>query len=91
MRTDLVRVIWNDAHAVTDAWTPVADLDSDPCVVHSVGHLLPEVKRGHLVLAQSMIDERAEVDAVLAIPTAMIVRVEVLTATPLLPVEPLDV
>ena len=48
----LVLVTWNDAHAVTDSWEDIDALDGSPCVVTSVGFVLPHVKAGHVVLAQ---------------------------------------
>lgn len=84
----LVKVTWLDAHAVTTGWEPIEELDPDPCVVESVGFLLPDVKAGHVTLAQSWIDGNEEVDHVLSIPTKMVTRLEVLLITTLLPLEP---
>lgn len=86
----IVRIWWRDAHAATDTWTAVDDIGDEPCVVTSVGFLLRDVKPGHVVLAQSMIDddEYGDVDHVLAVPSAMVVRIESLHPVPLIPVEP---
>ncbi len=84
----IVRVWWRDAHAATETWTDPAEIDDEPCIVLSVGFLLSEVKPGHLVLAQSQILDHGDVDHVLAIPTAMVVRIESLHTVPLVPVEP---
>lgn len=86
----MVCLWWRDAHAVTDTWTAIEELDDEPCIVHSIGFLLRDVKPGHIVLAQSMIDgeEYGDVDHVLAIPSAMVVRIESLHQLPLIPVEP---
>lgn len=73
---ELVRVTWIDAHTVTETWTPIHDLDDDPCVVVSVGHLLTDAKPGHVVIAQSWIAGNDEVDSVLAVPTGMVRRIE---------------
>lgn len=73
----IVAVVWHDAHAVTDSWTTLADLDPEPCVVLSVGILAPEAKPGHVVLIQgahSLADglESAAVDSILCIPVEMV-------------------
>ena len=90
MTTDyqLVKVTWLDAHAVTSGWEPVDELDPDPCVVESVGFVLPDVKAGHITLAQSWIAGNEEVDHVLSIPIKMVTRLEKLIASALLPIEP---
>jgi hypothetical protein len=66
-------VTWRDAHAVTETWTHIDELDKHDCVVTSVGILLENVKPGYVVLAQSMIDGEHTVDHVLAIPVGMVV------------------
>ena len=73
-------VVWKDAHAVTDAWTHLEDLDQDDCLVTSIGLVLPDAKSGYLVLAQSMINGENIVDGVLAIPLGMIVAQTVIVA-----------
>lgn len=83
----LVLVTWNDAHAVTDSWEDIDALDSSPCVVSSVGFVLPHVKAGHVVLAQSLIDDDGVVDNVLAIPVGMVRSVSVLSSAVVVPVE----
>lgn len=89
MKTDqLVRITWIDAHAVTDGWTGVDELDDEPCVVTSVGLLLPETKPGHVVLAQSWIEDTDDLDGVLAIPLGMVRRIDTLQGSALLPIEP---
>lgn len=84
----LVRVTWIDAHAVTVTWHPVDELDDEPCVVQSVGFLLPDVKTDHVTLAQSLIEANDEVDHVLSIPVGMVRRLEKLLPSTVLPVEP---
>lgn len=88
--TMLVEVIWHDAHAVTETWAGIDEIDGGPCVVRSVGVLLPHVKPGHLVLAQSLIEGDGVVDHVVAIPLGMVRRVHRLTVGALLPIEPLS-
>lgn len=83
-------ITWRDAHAVTHTWTQVDELDDEPCIVRSVGWLLPNVKSGHLVLAQSHIETAGDVDHVLAIPAGMVIEVTRLNSTVLVPVEPID-
>lgn len=83
-----MRVWWHDAHAATEGWTPPADIDQEPYTVASVGFLLSDSKPGHVVLAQSMIADHGDVDHVLAIPLAMVARIETLHVAALLPVEP---
>ncbi len=51
-------------HAVSDTWSSVDDIDDAPCVVRSVGMLLPHTKPGHLVLAQSLIESDDMLDHV---------------------------
>ena len=84
----LVKVTWLDAHAVTTGWEAIEELDPDPCVVESVGFVLPDVKAGHITLAQSFIVANEEVDHVLSIPLKMVTRLEKLIASALLPIEP---
>lgn len=86
----LVKVTWLDAHAVTVGWEAIAELDPDPCVVESVGFVLPDVKAGHVTLAQSFIAGNEEVDHVLSIPMKMVTRLEKLIVSALLPLEPKD-
>lgn len=88
--TLLVEVYWHDAHSVCDTWTAPEAIDLAPCLVRSVGILLPHAKPGHLVLAQSVIEADGVVDHVLAIPTGMVKRVHRLTVGVLLPIEPIS-
>jgi hypothetical protein len=84
----MVEVVWHDAHAVSDTWSSVDDIDDEPCVVRSVGVLLPHSKPGHLVLAQSIIERDDMLDHIVAIPLGMVRRVHRLSVNGLLPVEP---
>ncbi len=76
MKTEInlpyVIVTWCDAHAVTDTWTGIDELDDEECLVESIGMLLEGAKSGHIVLAQSMILGEETVDNVLAIPEGMV-------------------
>jgi hypothetical protein len=71
MKFPLVLVIWHDAFAITDTWIEVEDIDDEPCVTHSVGWLLPDAKKDHVVICQSTNSEDT-IDSVLAIPVAMV-------------------
>jgi len=84
----LVKITWLDAHAVTTGWEAVAELDDEPCVVESVGFLIPDVKRGHITIAQSWIASSEDVDHVLSVPAKMVTRLESVAAWPILPTEP---
>jgi hypothetical protein len=80
----LVMVTWHDAHAENSSWISVSELSPDPCVVLSVGILLPEAKPGHLVLAQSAHSyedgiEQGSVDSVLCVPVEMVRSMTVLS------------
>lgn len=72
-----VEVIWHDAHADVTSWIELDDLDADPCVVVSVGLLLPEAKDHHVVIAQSH-NSQEQFDCVLSIPVGMIRSMRVL-------------
>lgn len=72
-----VLVVWHDAHSETGTWFAESDISDDPCVVESVGFLLPDKKRGHVVLAQSVTDG-GDVDGVLCIPVGMVQKMVVL-------------
>jgi hypothetical protein len=75
-----VLVIWHDAHA-EHSWTTLEELDCDPYVVQTVGFLLPDAKRGHVVVAQSIGSDDA-LDSVLQIPVGMIRKTVVLGNPP---------
>jgi hypothetical protein len=74
---DVVVVTWHDAHAMTDTWTALRDFDVEPCVVRSVGLLIPNAKDGHVVIAQSHIAENGDFDSVLAIPMGMVQKLTI--------------
>lgn len=85
----LVELVWHDAHAVTDTWTSVDEIDADPVEVRSVGWLLAGAKPGHVVVAQSQIVTHEEVDGVLAVPRGMVRRINVLYPSALVAAESL--
>lgn len=80
-------VTWHDAHAVSETWTDVDELDVDPCEVVSIGWLLPDAKPGHVVIAQSLIAANNHVDHCVAVPTGMVRRITRLTAGVAIPIE----
>ena len=67
----LVKIIWNDAHSVSHSWMSIDDIEDEPWVVETVGWILPEVKKNHLVVAQSHISHESY-DNIIAIPIAMV-------------------
>ena len=69
-------MVWHDAHALT-SWVDFDDIDLEPCVVETIGWLLPEAKKGHVVVAQSITNEDG-LDNVLCIPVGMIQSVRVI-------------
>lgn len=72
-----VEIIWHDAHADTTSWIELDDLDHDPCVVVSVGQLLPSAKKDHVVICQSSNTEE-QLDCVLCVPVGMVKSMRVL-------------
>jgi hypothetical protein len=72
MEITLVKVIWNDAHSLSHSWIDIDDIEDEPWVVETVGWILPEVKKNHLVVAQSHILHESY-DNIIAIPIAMVV------------------
>lgn len=70
-----VVVVWADAHAGPDRWTPIEDLDDDgEYLVESCGWLVPVGDGGkpdHVTLAQSYTPDE-HVDHVLHIPISMV-------------------
>lgn len=65
-----ILVTWRDAHGDARGWTQYDDLDSDPCIVHTAGFLLENVKKDHVSIAQSITGD--DLDSVIHIPTAMV-------------------
>jgi len=68
-----------DAHAATETWTPLSDIDQEPCMVLSCGFLLAVEQGGkpdHVTIYQSK-TESDDVDGVLCIPVAMVKTLKV--------------
>jgi len=72
MAETLIQITWHDAHSVAPSWVEKGEIDNGPCVVVSIGWLIPNSKPDHIVIAQSYNDSDAY-DHVLAIPEKMIV------------------
>jgi hypothetical protein len=75
----VVMVTWMDAHAATETWTPLSELDQEPCIVTSCGFLLAVEQGGkpdHVTIYQSK-TESDDVDGVLCIPVAMVKTLKV--------------
>lgn len=76
-----VLVTWADAHAVeADGWLDPANLDNGPCVVRTVGWLIPDAKAGHVTVALSE-DENGMVRDVFHIGVAMVLDMVALDGT----------
>ena len=72
-----VRLSWHDSHDVGDGWLDPGALDDGPCVVVTVGYLLPAAKAGHVTVAQSISDD-GNVRHVFSVPVAMVVELAAL-------------
>lgn len=90
MKQQLIHIVWHDAHSVSETWATKQDIDAGPCIVSSVGWLIPGAKDEHVVIAQSRILEQDHFDHILAIPVGMIKQINRLKGTRILPVETLD-
>lgn len=77
-KNDKVRVLWKDAHTVSDTWISENDIQNEPCFVESVGWLLKNKVEDHVVLAQSwnISSEEPAYDGVLAIPSGMVISID---------------
>lgn len=80
VRRSKVLVVWHDAHAeTTSGWLDASEIDREPCVVETVGWLLPDLKPDHVVVVQSVIAGDDEtLDGVLSIPVGMVQSVQIL-------------
>lgn len=67
----MVCVTWHDAHTECETWCKISDISDDPVVVRTVGWLLPNHKRDHVVVVQSITSDDT-LDAVLCIPVGMV-------------------
>lgn len=76
----IVAIQWRDTHAdPASTWTCVEELSDDgPCIILSVGFLLPNVKERHVSLAQSL-DPENNIDTVLHIPVEMVETITLLS------------
>ena len=72
-----VIIEWHDAHAYSEHWISIEEVEEEPCLVKTVGWLLPDAKPGHVVVAQSYSSYEG-IDCVLCIPVAMVVKTQLL-------------
>ena len=80
MTIDRTRVVmtWHDAHAVCDGgWCELDDITDEPCVVETIGWLLADVMKGHVVVVQSITNDD-RLDSVLSVPVGMVRSMKVL-------------
>lgn len=69
-----VMVTWHDAHSIDGGWSEISDIEDSPVEVESLGWLLPDRKKDHIVLAQSITNDES-IDSVLCIPVAMVKKI----------------
>jgi len=72
-----VLVVWHDAFADTTSWVQPGEIDDEPCIVKSVGFLVPEAKKGHVTLAMSS-NSHDFIDTLLHVPVGMVQHVTLL-------------
>lgn len=73
-----VEVIWHDAHSIGQGeWCSSSDISEEPCVVTTIGWLLPGAKEDHVVIAQSITNE-GDLDSVLCVPVGMVKSMKIL-------------
>lgn len=86
----MVAVSWLDAHDGAPAgWHEPDELSREPCVVRTVGWLMPAHKPGHVTVCASWTSE-GHVAEVTCIPLGMVKVIHNLTAAQVLPVEPVE-
>ena len=79
MKHRVVVVVWDDAHAISDAWGKFEPKDHKPRRIHSVGYLVRQDKIG-ISMVQSFDTEKND-DHGLFVPACNIVSVTNLEAT----------
>jgi hypothetical protein len=82
----LAIVSWHDTHGDKDGWLVIGELDHEPCLVHTVGWLIPTPDGGkpdHVTVYQSRIEGTDQVDSVTHIPVGMVVKVKLVSRTDL--------
>jgi hypothetical protein len=80
----LALITWHDTHSDDQGWLHIGDIDPTPCVVHSVGWLIPTHEGGkpdHVTLYQTRIEGTDQIDSVAHIPVGMVVKVKLLNRT----------
>jgi hypothetical protein len=73
----MVIVEWHDAFSPNLGWCDVSEIDDQPCVVRTIGYLVPDAKRGHVTVAQSIADDD-EMYGVFCVPAGMVRSIQVL-------------
>jgi hypothetical protein len=73
----LVLVVWHDAHAASVGWCDASEIDDAPCVIRTIGYLIPDAKRDHVTVAQS-IAEDDDLYGVFCVPAGKVQSVQVL-------------
>lgn len=74
-RPEPVLVKWLDAHDENDTWISDFEIEKEPCVITSIGFIVPKGKPNHVTLAQSYSDELLY-NNIIYIPDAMVVEVK---------------
>lgn len=83
-----VEICWRDAHdGAPQGWHEPEELDRDPCIVRTVGWLIPHHKPGHATVCSSW-STTGHIAEVTCIPLGMVQRIHSLTPNVVLPVEP---
>ena len=72
-----VELIWHDAHTLSATWMHIDEIDEEPCVVATIGYLIPDSKPDHIVVAQS-VNSIDHLDSVIAVPVAMVKKLTTL-------------
>lgn len=79
----MVSVTWIDAYSETESWISRDDITDTPARTITVGFLITNAKKDHVVVAQSSnffdTDEaETNFDSVMCIPVGMVERIQVL-------------
>lgn len=70
-----VEVRWIDTHSASTSWCAPRDIENQQFFVSSIGYLVENAKVGHIVIAQSWIEDSDLLDSYLAIPHETVVAV----------------
>ena len=69
-----VCITWADSHDIGGGWMELDQLDTEPCIVTTVGYLAGGAKAGHVTVVQSIADD-GTVRHAFAIPVGMVLDV----------------